>query len=111
MELSLRTAGLALSADVHARVERRIRFALTRFGRAIEHVTCSMSDLNGPRGGVDKHVRLVVKPSGGRLVVVDHADTTVLRALDSALDSVARGVARELQRARERPQRRVERSG
>lgn len=111
MELSLRTTGFSLSAALHALAERRIRFALTRFGHAIEHVVCSMSDVNGPRGGVDKLVSLKVKPSSGRLVVVEYADTTVLRALDLALDAAARGVARELQRARERPQRRLARSG
>lgn len=111
MKLSLRTAGFSLPAAVHALVERRVHFALTRFGDSIESVACSVSDVNGPRGGCDKLVRLKVKPSSGRLVVVENTDANVLRALDLALDSVARGVARELRRARERPQRRLARSG
>jgi ribosome-associated translation inhibitor RaiA len=110
MELSIRTIGFELSSTLQAMVERRIRFALARFGQSIERVACSISDVNGSRGGIDKQVRLKVKPSSGRLVVIEQTDATVLAAIELAVDRIARGVARELQRARERPQRREARS-
>jgi len=101
MELSIHAIDIDVPASLHAKIERRIRFALARFGRSIEHVGCSISDLNGPRGGLDKLVRLEVKPSSGRMVVIEQVDSTVVRAVDLAVDRAARSTARELQRSRE----------
>lgn len=107
MDLKIRAIGLDLSPTLHATIERRIQFALARFGRSIERVECAISDLNGPRGGIDKLVRLKVKPSSGRMVIVEQADTTFVRAVDLAVDRAARCAARELHRAREPSRREV----
>ena len=47
-------------------MERRLDFALGRFGGRISQVTVGLEDLNGPRGGADKRCRLAVRlvPSG-----------------------------------------------
>jgi hypothetical protein len=35
-------------------IERRLRFALARFGSRVERVIVFLHDRNGPRGGIDK---------------------------------------------------------
>ena len=41
------------ATELHDLTERRVRFALRRLGWVVPRVEVQMSDVNGPRGGVD----------------------------------------------------------
>lgn len=87
-------------------VERRILFALSRFSPRIDLVAVRLTDTNGPRGGVDKECRIVVRlRPHGRLRVVER-DGDMHAAIGRAAERMARAVAREIDRRRE-PRRRL----
>ena len=100
MQLHIKGQNLFLAPALIERVDRRLRFALSRFAERIERVTLRCADLNGPRGGVDKQCRIVVKlrPSGE--VVIDDAATDLETAIDRGADRVQRAVVRALARMR-----------
>lgn len=106
MNMTIRVIGFELPTVLYGLINRRLRLALARFGPSIEHAECTIQDVNGPKGGVDKLIRLRIKPSDGRGIVIEHDDANVVRAVDLAADRAARVVARELQRARDRHVRR-----
>ena len=69
MRLEIRFLNLDSSPALRAHVERRLGFALRRFGDRVRSVTVRLADLNGPRGGVDKECRIVMQTRGGGRVL------------------------------------------
>lgn len=82
-------------------IERRLRFALGRFGRQIRRVQVILGDINGHRGGTDKQcrMRLLLVPKGE--VVVEDTAESVEAVIAHSADRAARSVARWLVRQRE----------
>ncbi len=90
---------------LRAHVERRIGFALARFSDELGSVLVRLDDLNGPRGGIDKRCRVLMRgPSFGERVV-EEVDSAWAPVIDRALSLAGRAVARALERGR------VERAG
>jgi hypothetical protein len=50
--------------------ERRVRFVLRRLGWLVPRAEVQMSDVNGPRGGVDKRCQVELRTDGAGSVVV-----------------------------------------
>ena len=82
-------------------IERRLQFALGRFAGRIRRVQVILSDINGPRGGMDKqcHLRISLIPNGE--ILVEDVDTTVEAVTANAVARAARSVARWLERERD----------
>jgi ribosome-associated translation inhibitor RaiA len=70
--------------------ERRVRFALRRLSWLVPHAEVQMSDVNGPRGGIDKRCQVQLKTDGAGSVVVASVASDWRTALDSALARAAR---------------------
>jgi ribosome-associated translation inhibitor RaiA len=108
MHLTLKASGLSTGAALREHVERRVRFAVGRFGAGVSEVTVRLSDANGPRGGVDKVCQIVADlPRVGRLVVED-ADADAYAAVDRAAGRLGRAAARAIDRRRDTGARRPE---
>lgn len=90
-----------LTAALRTYVERRLRFALGRFGGRIARVTVRFWDVNGHRGGVDKRCRLdvTVRPLGK--VVVEDTAAQFHAAVDRAAERAARAIRRAVEQERE----------
>lgn len=101
--LDLRTSQISLSDALREHVERRLEFALRRFGHCIETITVRLVDINGPKGGRDKRCRLVVKLSPARIVMVEATDSDVYAAVTQAAIRADEKVARLVTRRRPRP--------
>ena len=100
MPLETRGQNLRVSEALRTYVERRIQFALARFGARIERVTVRLTDVNGPRGGVDKQCRIAVLLAGSNRVLVEDEDADLNVAIDRASDRAGPSAARQLERAR-----------
>lgn len=101
MRIQLRARDVELTEALRAHVERRLGFALGRFGERVGRVSVRFSDTNGARKGVDKRCQIDVslRPSGSVLIEDTDADPSV--AVDRAADRASRSVARALERERE----------
>lgn len=93
--------GLTLSPELEQHADKRLHFALSRFSNRIRAVKVLLEDVNGPRGGIDKHCSLTVKLDHGDELRVEDEGSDVLSLLDHAADRLGRLVARELERQRE----------
>lgn len=101
MKFGIRGRHIELTAAVLAHVERRLRFAPSRFGQKIRQVAVQLQDVNGPRGGLDKLCRVTVTLAPSGKVRVEANDADLHTAIDRAADRVERSVTRELERRRE----------
>ena len=102
MHVELKTNAVEMVEDLQHRIDRRLRFALARFGDRIGRVVVYLSDLNGPKGGIDKSVRVLTRIDGVGLVVAMVVDSDWIVAVDRAAHRIGQNVARALIRQRQR---------
>ena len=107
MKIDIRARDIDLSASLREHIERRLFFALGRFGTRITVVTVTLEDLNGPRGGVDKQCRMVAAVTSVGHLRVEVRDTDTITAVDCAADRLGRTVAREIDRYYSHPTQRA----
>lgn len=100
MKLDIRRQSIEIDHNVRGHIERRLHFALGRFGTRIHRVAVYLADLNGPKGGVDKGCRIVARlPHSGEVIVEDR-DANLTELIDRASDRLARSIQRTLERKR-----------
>jgi ribosome-associated translation inhibitor RaiA len=83
--------------------ERRVRFVMRRLTWLVPRAHVRMTDINGPRGGVDKRVQLELRTEAGGTIVVTSVARDWRSALDGALARAARSIVRMWRRARSHP--------
>lgn len=101
MRLSIRASGIELSEELRRHVERRLLFALSRFGERVKDVTVRLADLNGPRGGIDKRCRMLAQLAPRGAIRVVKTDGDLQAAIDRCAERLGRSVVRELGRWRQ----------
>jgi len=82
------------ATDLRDLTERRVRFVLRRLAWLVPRAEVRMSDLNGPRGGVDKRCQVELHTDGAGSVVVASVASDWRTALDDALARAARFLMR-----------------
>jgi ribosomal subunit interface protein len=105
MGYEVRTRDLALSEALKAHLDRKLELAIRRYWGHIRRVVVRLSDVNGPRGGVDKRCLIVCHVDGGQIVV--HADsrdayTAVTHAANRLDEQIARRLRRDADAAASR---------
>lgn len=84
----------AQATDLRDLAERRVRFVLRRLAWLVPRAEVQMSDVNGPRGGVDKRCQVALRTDGAGSVVVTAVASDWRSALDEALARATRFVLR-----------------
>ena len=82
------------ASELRDLTERRVRFVLRRLSWLVPRVEVHFSDMNGPRGGVDKRCQVELRTGGAGSVVVTSAAKDWRTALDHALVRAARFLVR-----------------
>ncbi len=77
----------------------RIRFALRRLATFVPRAKVRFSDVNGPRGGVDKRCQVELSTEAAGTVVIASLARDWRTALDRSLGRATRVLRRSLQRA------------
>ncbi len=78
----------------------RLRFVMRRLGWLVPRATVHLSDVNGPRGGVDKRCQVEIRTSNNGHVVITAMARDWRGALDSALARAAHALVRTWKRSR-----------
>jgi ribosome-associated translation inhibitor RaiA len=86
------------ASDLRDLAERRVRFVLRRLGWRVPRAEVQLSDVNGPRGGVDKRCQVELRTDGAGSVVVAAVASDWRTALDNALARAARFLMRQWRR-------------
>lgn len=77
----------------------RVRFALRRLTTFVPHAKVQFTDINGPRGGLDKRCQVELRTDGAGTVVIASLASDWRTALDRSLRRATRVLIRSLQRA------------
>jgi ribosomal subunit interface protein len=96
MQIDIQARGFPLTEALENHVQTRISYTLSRAVSRIRRVVITLSDLNGPRGGVDKRCLIQVRIDGLSTVVVEDIQSDMYTAIDRAVGRAARTVMRRL---------------
>ncbi len=77
---------------------RRLQFVMRRLSWLVPRATVHLSDVNGPRGGIDKRCQLELKTEHAGTVVVTSMAHDWRCAIEAALGRAARVLVRSVQR-------------
>ena len=102
MQLEMRGVNYELNDELRDHIERRLRFALRRFATRIDRLTVRLSDVNGPRGGIDKRCRIAVALIPRGVVMLERSGDDPFALVADAAKRARRSVRRVLERRRGR---------
>ena len=100
MHVGIVGRGIALTQAINAYVQRKIAGALARHRNVLESVRMRLGDLNGPKGGRDKHCVLEVRARSLRPIVVREQHADLYAAIDRAAVRMDASLARQRERRR-----------
>jgi ribosome-associated translation inhibitor RaiA len=100
MKTQIASVNFPLTDSLRSHIERRLRFALSLGEQKINRVNVRLSDVNGPRGGVDKCCQLQIVVSGMGDVVVKDIEADMYAAIAQAANRAGRTIRRRLSRRR-----------
>ena len=101
----VRLIGVELDDDQQAYVRQKLGMKLGKFATSIERVSVRVTDMNGPRGGVDQVCNVKVVLSGLPSVVVERRHSALHAAIDDALRATEQAVRKNVRRRRMKPRR------
>lgn len=91
-------------ADMREASIARVQFALRRLNGVVPRAKVQFSDVNGPRGGIDKRCQVELMAEGSAHVVIASLARDWRTALDRSLSRATRTLTRSLQK-RQKPER------
>jgi ribosomal subunit interface protein len=100
MQIDINTHRFPLTDALRSHVRRRLHYALSSIDESVQRVVVRLSDVNGPRGGMDKRCRLQLVLAGLPDVIVEDTQADLYAAIDRASDRAGRTLARRLDRRR-----------
>ncbi len=98
MQIHIQAVDFELTEGMRAHLLHRLHIALLRFKGRIGRVTVRLSDLNGPRGGLDKVCHLRLRLHGMPDVLIEDTEEDLYIAMSRAADRAGRTLVRRLQR-------------
>lgn len=102
MRVTIQLRGETDRETLTSHIERRLHFALNRLEDRVTSVTVRCSDINGPKGGLDKRCAIELRGPEVGVLVVEALDSDWRRAVDQAVTLANRALVRALERAVQR---------
>ena len=100
MKVDLQSLHFELTEELKANIQRKLHFALSRMEPHITAISITLSDINGPKGVVDKQCLLKISIADMEDIVIKDTQTNLYRAVDRAMQRASRTVARSISRQR-----------
>ena len=96
MRIEIHAHDVNLPQPLRVYLEARLRRMLGRLAHGVRHVIVHVSDVNGPRGGIDKRCSVRVRLGQRRWLVVQDTDHSLRHLIDRAARRVGRTLAKRL---------------
>ena len=100
MKIEVNAIGFSLTYALEHYVTKRLRFALAPHSHHIKCVIVRLSDINGPRGGYDKHCQIQCIVPGFADVVAEDTSTDLYAAINRTAARASRSVTKHIRKRR-----------
>lgn len=101
MKIDILIKHLTLDDGVLDKIRERFEHSLDHFEQHILSGHAVLSDVNGPRGGADKHCMVQLRLRGGVEIVVEEEGVELLTVAGGAADRVAVAVGRAVDKEKQ----------
>lgn len=98
MYLQIRFTGGNRVNNDHEILEKIVHRQLARFQHRLKQVHLYIEDVNGPRGGVDKHCRCVLHLRHMAPIIIRDADESIQAMVHRVADRASHALSRQLER-------------
>lgn len=93
--------GLELDPSLRRQVQSKIESSMSRFQNRIGTINAYLADMNGPKSGIDKSIRLVIDIQKKPVVVLDEKGGQWNAMLESIADRASYTISRLISKSRE----------
>lgn len=94
IQISMEDVDPDIAPQLRAYAERRLSFALRRFDEHVRHVRLRLTDVNGPRHGVDARCAVTAQLTNGKRVFVEATTAWPFKSVTQAAGRLAEAVRR-----------------
>ena len=94
IEISMDDVNPDIAPQLRAYAERRLSFALRRFQEHVRHVRVRLTDVNGPRHGVDARCAVTAHLTDGKELFVEATTAWPFRSVTQAAGRLSAAVRR-----------------
>jgi ribosome-associated translation inhibitor RaiA len=85
MQIQLNSAqGVAMSPALEQHINQQLQSVQTRFGEKLTRIEVYLTDVNGPKGGVNKQCKLEARPRGGDPLMAESLHENAYDAVSGA---------------------------
>jgi putative sigma-54 modulation protein len=94
IEISMDDVDPKIEPELRDYTERRLAFALRRFQEHVRHIRVRLTDVNGPRHGVDARCAVTARLTNGKEVFVEATTAWPFRSVTQAAGRLSEAVRR-----------------
>jgi putative sigma-54 modulation protein len=94
IEISIDDVNPDIAARLRAYAERRLAFALRRFDGQVRHIRLRLTDVNGPKHGVDARCAVTAHLTNGKQLFVEATTAWPFRSVTQAAGRLSEAVRR-----------------
>ncbi len=102
MIVQIHGSGFELERELRKDIQEKLELAFRRFEGQIAKLNIYLADLNGPKKGVDKSIRIVIDIERQPVIFVEERGEDWLALLESISDRASHTVAKQFDRLRSR---------
>jgi hypothetical protein len=85
MELTITDLNAELSTDNLSQVREKAHSLFNKFDEKIQVIKITIDDINGPKGGKDKHCKVVIYTSNMPDIIITDSQILAMSAINTAL--------------------------
>jgi putative sigma-54 modulation protein len=100
MNVQIHASDFTLTDGLREHIAWRAAYATTHGRDVVSRVVVHLSDINGPRGGVDKRCGVELRLRGAEPLIVEDVQADLYVAIDRAFERIGRSMDRRLARRR-----------
>lgn len=94
IEITIDQVNPEIAPQLRAYAERRLTFALRRFQPHVRHVRLRLTDVNGPKHGVDARCAVTAQLTNGKRLFVEATTSWPFRSVREAASRLSEAVRR-----------------
>lgn len=98
MELTITDLNVELSTENQKNIKQKAHRMFEKICDSIQVIKVTVNDINGPKGGKDKHCRVIIHSKGIPDIVVTDNQTSVMSAVNFALARARTTLVRKMKR-------------
>lgn len=98
MELTITNLNVDISQDNLSQIKQKTRRMFSHICDSVQAIKVVVDDINGPKGGKDKHCRVVIFSKNRPDIVISDNQSSAMSAINNALNRAKATLLRKVKR-------------